>query len=204
MSAKKQHQKFRRINMKVMAVLGSPQKNGNSSILAQKFLEKAAAAGAETRSFFLEGMKYKGCKGCGACKSSSDKCVINDDLTEVLAEMHKSDVIIYASSNYFADITGQLKLFIDRTFSLLTPQFMTGPRKSRMPEGKKLVFIFSQGAPDQVFADVPAKFAQFREYFEFAEYHSIHAGNLFESGVVKNRPELLLQVEKLAEKLTAR
>lgn len=190
--------------MKVMAVLGSPHKNGNSSMLAQRFLEKAEAAGAETRSFYLEGMRYKGCKACGACKASSDVCVINDDLTEVLAEMHTSDVIIYASSNFFADVTGQLKLFMDRTYSLLTPQFMSGNNKSRLSQGKKLVFIFTQGAPGSMFADVPVKYGHLRDYFEFAEYHSIHAGDLFESGEVKNHPELLLQVDKLAEKLTAR
>ena len=189
--------------MKVMAVLGSPKKNGNSGILAQKFLDKAAASGAETHSYFLEGMKYKGCKACGGCKSGSDKCVIKDDLAEVLDEMLKSDIIVYASPNYFGDVSGQFKLFLDRTFSLLTPEFMAGPKKSRLAQGKKLVFILSQGAPEQAFTDILAKYASLREYFEFAEFHTIHAGNLMESGAVKNRPELLLQAENLAAQLMA-
>ncbi|MBU1105079.1 MAG: flavodoxin family protein [Candidatus Riflebacteria bacterium] len=188
--------------MKVMAVLGSPIKDGNSGILAQKFLDKAVAAGAATSSFFLEGMNYKGCKACGGCKSGSDKCVIKDDLAEVLDEMHKSDIIVYATPNYFGDVSGQFKLFLDRTFSLLTPSFMSGPKKSRLAMGKKLVFILSQGAPEQAFTDILTRYAHLRDYFEFAEFHPIHAGNLMENGAVKNRPELLAKVEKLAEQLT--
>lgn len=190
--------------MKVMAVLGSPKQNGNSAMLAQKFLEKASASGAETRSFFLEGMNYKGCKACGACKSGSDKCVIADDLTEVFAEMHKSDIIVYASPNYFGDVSGQFKLFLDRTFSLLNPTFITGPQKSRLAAGKKVVFIFTQGAAEGEYAEVPAKYGSLREYFEFAEFHTIHVGNLIGNASVKDRPELLLKAEKLAEQLMKR
>ncbi len=187
--------------MRVMAVLGSPQKNGNSSLLAKAFLEKAEKAGAKVKSFHLEKMSYKGCKACGACKSKSEKCVIKDDLTETLEEMHKSDIIVMATPNYFYDVTGQFKLFIDRTFSHLTPQFMTGPDKCRLPKGKKVIFIFTQGASEEVFKEIPEKYSQLANLFEYEEFHIVRGCELMESGEVKKRPELFAQIEKLADNL---
>lgn len=189
--------------MKVLAVLGSPKKKGNSSILARTFLEKAASLGAETKTFFLEGMDYGGCKACGACKTKKDHCVINDDLSELLNEMHKADVVVYATPNYFADVSGQFKLFWDRTYSLLTPEFMTGANKCRLPKGKQAVFIFTQGAPESAFKEVPEKYAELSGYFGFAGFNAIRGCDLFESGEVKNRPELLMRAEKIAEQLMA-
>lgn len=187
--------------MKVIAIMGSPRKNGNSCFLAGHFLELAREKGAQTSSFFLEGMKYKGCKACGACKKGSDKCVIEDDLTQVLEEMHQADVIIYAAPNYFADVSGQFKLFLDRTYSLLTPEFQSGENRSRLAAGKHLVFILTQGAPEGTFKQIPEKYAHLQDYFNFAGYHVLQGCNLFAPDDAKGRPELLAQVEELAEKL---
>ncbi|MFZ5951130.1 MAG: flavodoxin family protein [Candidatus Rifleibacteriota bacterium] len=187
--------------MKVLAILGSPRKNGNSGFLAETFVEQAKKKGADTCSFYLEGMSYKGCKACGACKKGSDRCVIKDDLTEVLDEMHAADVIIYAVPNYFADLSGQFKLFLDRTYSLLTPQFMEGENRSRLSAGKHLVFIFTQGAPEQAFKDIPEKYSHLKDYFNFASFNVIRGCGLFAPDQAKGRTDLIEQVEKLAEKL---
>lgn len=187
--------------MKIMAVLGSPRRLGNSSTLATRFLARAAALGAETRSFFLEEMKYKGCKACGACKKGSDRCVIKDDVSEVLEEMFTADIIVFAMPNYFADISGQFKLFLDRTYSLLAPDFLTSDSKSRLPAGKHLVFIFTQGAPESAFKSIPEKYAHLKSYYNLAGFHVIRGCNLYDCGEVEGHPELLRQIDSLAEQL---
>lgn len=187
--------------MKVVAILGSPRKNGNSSFLSATFLDRAREKGAVGSSFFLEGMNYKGCKACGACKKDHDKCVIKDDLAPLLDEMREADVIIYAAPNYFADVSGQFKLFLDRTYSLLTPEFMSGQNRSRLAAGKHLVFILTQGAPEEAFKQIPEKYAHLQEYFNFAGYHVIHGGNLFAPDDAKSRPELIAKVQELADTL---
>ncbi|GAB4280485.1 MAG: flavodoxin family protein [Candidatus Rifleibacteriota bacterium] len=189
--------------MKVSAILGSPKKNGNSSLLAQTFLEESEKRGAITESFFLQDMEYGGCIACEACKAGSDKCVLNDDLTRVLDAMYEADIILFASPNYFSEVTGQFKLFLDRTYSFLTPEFLSGPNKSRLPDGKKVVFIFTQGAPDTAFTEIPEKYSRIMGYFGLDEFHSIHGCNLFKSGEVKDRPDLLQTARELAAKLTA-
>lgn len=187
--------------MKVLAIMGSPKEDGNSSTLAKSFLSKASSLGAETKSYFLENMKYKGCNACGACKTKLKKCIIQDDLTEVLDEMYKADIIIYSSPNYFYDVSGQFKLFFDRQYSLLTPQFKTGPQRCRLAAGKKAVFIFTQAAPENCFENIPTKYSEMNEIFGFSEFHFVRGCNLLTSGAIKDRPELIQQVETLASQL---
>jgi len=187
--------------MKVMAILGSPRRLGNSSMLATRFLTKASEKGAETRSFFLEGMNYKGCKACGACKKTSDRCVIKDDVSEVLEEMFTADIIIFAMPNYFADLSGQFKLFLDRTYSLLAPEFLTSDSKSRLPSGKHLVFIITQGAPESAFKSLPEKYAHLKGYYNLAGFHVVRGCGLYDCGEIEGHPELLKQIDSLVEQL---
>ena len=128
--------------MKVIGIVGSPRKNGNTNILVQQVLEGAEEAGAETRNFFLNEMNYKGCQGCGYCKSH-DKCKLEDDLTELFDELASADGVVFGSPIYFGQFTGQMRLFLDRCYSLIGADF-----SPRLPAGKKAEIIGTQGAPD--------------------------------------------------------
>ena len=74
--------------MKVMAINGSPRKQGNTATLLNKALEVAKSHGAETEMVHLYDLDYKGCRSCYACKlkggKSYGKCAIRDSLTPVL------------------------------------------------------------------------------------------------------------------------
>ena len=50
---------------------------------------------------------------------------------------------------------GQLKCFVDRTYSFMNPDYITSPNPSRLAPGKKMVFIMTQGAPtEDMFSDI--------------------------------------------------
>lgn len=187
--------------MKVMAVLGSPRRLGNSSVLANRFLEKAAEKGAQTKSFFLREMTYKGCKACGACKKVSEKCVLKDDVSEVLDEMYQADVIVFAMPTYFADLSGQFKLFLDRTYSLLVPEFLSSEKKSRLPAGKHLVFILTQGSPANMYKEITDKYSHLKSYYGLAGYHVVRGCDLYDCDEVSGRPELLKEIDSLVATL---
>ena len=53
--------------MKVIGINGSPRKKWNTAMLLAKALEGAASQGAETDSFHLYDLNYKGCVSCFAC-----------------------------------------------------------------------------------------------------------------------------------------
>ena len=97
--------------MKIVGIFGSPRKNGASARIAYGFLETAQEIGAEIKTYYLNGMKFRGCQGCNACKEKSEICIQKDDLTEVLADLKEADVAVFATPVYYWDVTGQFKCF---------------------------------------------------------------------------------------------
>lgn len=128
--------------MKVIGIVGSPRKNGNTNAIVQEVLKGAAEAGAETRTFLLNEMNYRGCQACDYCKSH-DRCKLEDDLAGLFEEMKVADGIVFGAPIYFAQFSGQMRLFLDRCYSLINADF-----SPRLPVGKKAVIIGTQGAPD--------------------------------------------------------
>ena len=102
--------------MKVLALNGSPRKNGNTAILIDMVLAELEKAGIETERVQLGGKAIHGCTACRKCfENKNMRCVIeNDILNEVVAKMAEADGIIIGSPTYFANVTAEVKALIDR------------------------------------------------------------------------------------------
>jgi multimeric flavodoxin WrbA len=192
----------RESEMKIAYLLGSPRENGNSAAIANRFCTTAEGLGAEVRKFVLNKLQYRGCQGCMACKGKTDRCVLEDDLTEVLDSIREADVVVLATPIYFWDETSQMKTFLDRTYSYLVPDFMTNPKRSRLDPGKKLVFIQVQGQPDQsMFTDVFPKYDYFFKGHGFSETHLIRACGVRMPTEAASQEEVMKLAETTAQKL---
>ncbi|NOQ56237.1 MAG: hypothetical protein GQ477_05540 [Nanohaloarchaea archaeon] len=117
--------------VKCLLISGSPRK-GNSDIVLGKIFEKIEC---EKEIIYLRDKDIKHCTGCLVC-AKSDKCSIKDDMGELLELMVWADVIVIGTPNYFDNVPGLLKDFIDRT----NPFYETD-----MLKGKKLVSIVVGG-----------------------------------------------------------
>jgi multimeric flavodoxin WrbA len=187
--------------MKVATLLGSPRSTGNSSAIANRITETAAGLGAETRTFELNRLAYRGCQGCYACKKGLDRCVLEDDLTEVLSAVRDADAVVLASPVYFGDVTAQLKGFIDRSFSYLKPDYITNPQPSRLGP-KKLVFVLTQGHPDEsLFGDIYPRFAGFLKWLGFADSRLVRACGIGPAGVDDVPGSVLKRAEEVAREI---
>lgn len=188
--------------MNIVALYGSPRKKGNSAALASRFLEKAEELGAGTRSFYLNTMNIKGCQACMGCKTKKDHCIVKDDLTDVLEAVRETDVLVLATPIYFGDVSAQLKMFIDRTYSYFVPDFLTSLEPSRLKPGKRLVFIQTQGQPSpDLFNDIYPKYEFFLNMMGFKENTLIRACGVSGAGETTNSPELMSQAEAAAVKV---
>jgi multimeric flavodoxin WrbA len=105
---------FRRNKLKVVAIVGSPRKNGNTEILASHALKAIAEEGIETELITLSGKDIKPCTACNACAESGE-CIIQDDFLPVLDKMLEADGIILASPVYFGSCTALLKALMERS-----------------------------------------------------------------------------------------
>ena len=100
--------------MKKLTVISTSLRPGsNSHALAEQFAEGAKAAGNEVELVSLRGKEIKFCTGCLACQKLG-RCVINDDVNDIMAKVLESDVVCWATPIYYYEMSGQMKTLIDR------------------------------------------------------------------------------------------
>lgn len=189
--------------MQVVNILGSPRRNGNSATLAQSVCTGLEKGGAQITTHYLNGLVYRGCQGCEACKRESETCILKDDLAGVLEDIRLADVVVLSTPVYWGDLTAQLKGCIDRFYSYLKPGFMQGHDMHRLPPGKQLVYIQAQGAPEPTqFGDLFARYNSFFEQLQlFAAAYRIQGCALNERGDAGGNEELLRTAEQVAAKV---
>lgn len=111
--------------MKVIAVSGSPRKDGNSDLAARTVLAAFDALG-ETELVRVANYAIRHCTGCGRCRKLQ-QCVIQDDqFRELAAKWQEADLLVISSPVYWLNPPGIMKDFIDRTISFVnqpTPPF---------------------------------------------------------------------------------
>jgi len=102
--------------MKVIAINGSPRKEGNTAALLKELLSGLEDEGVETELIHIGGKKVHGCTACMKCfEMKNGQCVFNDDpINECIAKMREADGIVIGSPTYFADVSTEVKALIDR------------------------------------------------------------------------------------------
>lgn len=99
--------------MKILALSGSPRKNGNTDQYLNMVLEECAAAGAETELVRVFDLNIKGCYGCYGCVQAK-RCVHQDDFQMVFDKIIEADVLVLGSPVYHGSISAELKAVLDR------------------------------------------------------------------------------------------
>lgn len=102
--------------MKVIALNGSPRKEGNTAQALQIVLAELAKEGIETELVQLGGRKVFGCLACRKCSElKNNRCVRQDDeMNTFIGKALQADGIIIGSPTYFSNVTSEVKAFIDR------------------------------------------------------------------------------------------
>ena len=98
---------------KILAVVGSPRRNGNTHILVSKIAEGARAGNAEVDELFLGDFTIAECDGCHLCWKM-EECSKDDDMQAIYLRIIQSDVIIFGTPVYWFGPTALMKGFIDR------------------------------------------------------------------------------------------
>lgn len=105
--------------MKILAINGSHRGTaGYTHFLIDKLFEGAKQKGAACEEIALAELEIKICRGCGVCRTEEylSKCIYEetDDIAMVFYKMSEADIIIYATPIYVFNMSGLMKVFIDR------------------------------------------------------------------------------------------
>ena len=115
--------------MKIISLLGSPKKQGNTAMILEKVSTKLKGM-ADFEIIHIADYKINGCLGCSCCQQVLDKlgCIQKDDGEKLLHKLIDADIILYGTPLYGHSYSGQLKIFMDRHVALF--KFVAGSDKS--------------------------------------------------------------------------
>lgn len=100
--------------MKVLGINGSARKDGNTALIMKIVFEELEKEGIETEMIQLSGNIIEPCRGCFACKGKK-QCIFKNDIFDECFEKLKSvDGILLGSPVYSADVTANMKAFLER------------------------------------------------------------------------------------------
>ena len=98
---------------RVIVISTSLRAGSNSKALAERFAEGARDVGNDVEIVSLVGKNIQFCKGCFCCQKLG-RCVIKDDVNEIMEKVLNADVVCWATPIYYYEMSGQMKTLIDR------------------------------------------------------------------------------------------
>ncbi len=184
---------------KVLVLLGSPRKRGNSATLAEGIAKGARSVGAKVDTLFIHGMKIAPCRSCYACqKPNSAGCSIKDDMQIVYKKLLEADAWIIASPVYWFTVSAQTKLWMDRCFALL-------PRAKEAFEGKRIAIAMSYGDNDPFKSGCVNALRTFQDAYGYVQANicGMVYGSAMDAGEIKKNKSLMKEAEELGRQIAA-
>lgn len=108
---------------KIVVLVGSVRKGGNTELLAQSFVN-GAVKNNDVEVVSVADYHVNPCIGCNSCfKREGNKCFQEDDMTKIYEKLESADMLVIASPVYFYGISAQLKAVIDRLHTPMRNNF---------------------------------------------------------------------------------
>jgi len=97
---------------KIVAVIGSPRRRGNTATLVDAALEELERSGSECTRVVLADKHIEFCSGHVFCGERA--CPHDDDMAGILEQVYAADGVLLATPIYYENVSGQMKTFMDR------------------------------------------------------------------------------------------
>ena len=108
---------------RIVILVGSMRKGGNTDLLAQSFAE-GASKNNTVEIVSVADYNINPCVGCNSCFTREEnQCFQNDDMSAIYDKLKNADIVVVASPVYFYGISAQLKAIIDRLHTPMRNEF---------------------------------------------------------------------------------
>jgi multimeric flavodoxin WrbA len=125
----------------IIAIYGSPRRDGNSAALLRQAVTGAREEGAHVEEVFLRDYKISPCLEIYNCIKTGE-CAIRDDFPKILAKLEASEGIMLASPIFFYSVSAHTKIFMDRCQSLWVRKYWIENQVfGKTPNTRKGLFI---------------------------------------------------------------
>lgn len=131
--------------MRVIAFLGSPRKDGNTSILLEEAIRGVEEGGHAVRLYKVAQMKIRPCLNCGGCEETGECIIEDDEMPKIYAAIRAADRIILGSPIFFSGVSAQAKAMIDRCQALWCEKYLLKREIPAGPDGRRGLFLVVGG-----------------------------------------------------------
>lgn len=166
---------------KIVVLVGSVRKNGNTDLLAKAFVEGAKKKN-DVQVISVADYEVHPCIGCNSCFSREDyKCFQKDDMGGIYSKLKEADIIVAASPVYFYGVSAQLKAVVDRLHTPLRNQFHT----------KKLALLLVGAATlPELFDAIKVQYQLILNFFHLQDAGMVLVRGVKDIGDIKEHPAL--------------
>ena len=180
---------------KILGIVGSPRRNGNTHIAVNRIIDAAKERGAIGETIFLSDLIIRECDGCHACWKTG-LCAKKDNMNAIFQKIIEADILIFGTPVYWYGPTALMKAFIDRMV------YFNCPENRIKIKGKKAVVVipYEEENPETV-RPVVEFFEKSLSYLELNIIKVLTAPGLSERGEIKDNPEYMDQAAKIGESL---
>ncbi len=167
--------------MKIVILMGSNRKNGNTELLAKSFAE-GAGLNNEVETISVSDYNVYPCIGCDYCFANEEhRCFRQDDMGKIYDKLYEAEIIVVASPVYFYGISSQLKAIVDRLHNPIRNRFKT----------KKLGLILAAASElPNVFDSIISQYEMTLDFFKLQDIGRICVGGVRGIGDIKGNSAL--------------
>ena len=166
--------------MKILGIVGSPRRGGNTECLVDEVLAGAQEEGAHIEKYLLNELHINPCQACGGCHTKGE-CVQHDDMKNILQEMKTSHVWVLGTPVYWWGPTGQCKIFIDRWYGVQRSTF----------SGRQVILAIPLGGSESYARHTVGMLTDIIEYLGMNLFATILAPGMENRGAVRKKVSLL-------------
>ncbi len=186
--------------MKILAIHGSPRKEGNSEILMKEAVKTIESEGHEVTIIRAAEMKIAPCLNCDGCVETGE-CIIKDDMDIVYEAIEETDRVLVASPVFFFGVPAQLKALIDRCQALWCRKYLLKQPVSDKKDRKGLLIMVGGMARERGFEASNATVTAFFRTIDVPTHEFIYFKSIDAKAEVLKHPEALKATREAAKRL---
>ena len=174
-------------NPKIIAIYGSPRREGNTATLLKKAVEGARDGGAEVEEIVLRDLKISPCLEIYGCKNAGE-CRLKDDFQTARDQILAAQGLMLASPVFFYTVSAHTKILMDRFQSLWVKKYWIDKSRKDQSSFRRQGLFIAVGATKgkKLFDGILLSLKYFFDVIDMSLWKSLlYRGLDFEGDVLK-------------------
>ena len=166
---------------RIVILVGSVRKDGNTDLLAQAFVDGAKKKN-EVEIISVADYQVNPCVGCNSCfLRENHQCFQQDDMQMIYEKLKQADMVVVASPVYFYGISAQLKAVVDRLHT---------PMRNEFPIKKLALLLVGAATLPELFDSIKVQYQLVLNFFHLEDAGMVLVSGVKDVGDIRNNPAL--------------